>query len=103
MTVDSRNNVGGIAVRPQGGSNGVRIPAGPRHYFLLHNKQPGSGPTEPPVKWLPGFFPRGLKRLRRDFDHSPPPSAEVKNEWSYVSHICLCDVDRDSCTFTVMT
>jgi hypothetical protein len=102
MTVDSRNSVGGMAARSQGGRNGVRIPAGPRHYFLLHNIQPGSGPTEPPVKWVPGFFPSMLKRPGREVDHSPPSSAEVKNEWSYVSHICLRDVDRDSCTSTLM-
>ena len=28
-----------------------------------------------------GLFPE-LKRPRRDVDHSPPPSADIKNEWS---------------------
>jgi hypothetical protein len=27
----------------------------------------------------------GVKRTRRDADHSPPPSVEVTNEWSYTS------------------
>jgi len=27
-----------------------------------------------------GYFPRGKARLGRDADHSPPSSAEVKNE-----------------------
>jgi len=31
------------------------------------------------------FFPRGVKRLERKGDHSPPSSVEVKNEWSYTS------------------
>jgi hypothetical protein len=30
------------------------------------------------------FFPR-VKQLWREADHSPPPSAEVKNVWSYTS------------------
>jgi len=27
----------------------------------------------------------GVKRTGRESDHFPPPSAEVKNEWSYTS------------------
>jgi hypothetical protein len=27
----------------------------------------------------------GVKRPRREADHSPPSSAEVKNAWSYTS------------------
>jgi hypothetical protein len=38
-----------------------------------------------------------IKRLESEVDHSPPFSAEVKNEWSYNSapRTCLHDVDRD--------
>jgi hypothetical protein len=32
-----------------------------------------------------GLFPRGLKRLGREVDHSPPTSAEVKKMWIYTS------------------
>jgi hypothetical protein len=31
------------------------------------------GPTQPPISWVPG----------REFEHSPPTCAEVKNECSY--------------------
>ena len=31
-----------------------------------------------------GFFP-GLQRPGREVDHSPPPRADVENEWSYTS------------------
>jgi hypothetical protein len=41
-------------------------------------------PIQAPVLWVPGFFPQG-KRPRCESDHSPPPSVEVKNEWSYTS------------------
>jgi hypothetical protein len=33
-------------------------------------------PTQPPVQWVPG----AKARLGHDADHSPPSSAEVKNE-----------------------
>jgi hypothetical protein len=43
------------------------------------------GPTQPPIQWVPGALPLGVKRPGREVDHSPPSSAEVKNEWSYTS------------------
>jgi hypothetical protein len=42
------------------------------------------GPTKPPLQWVPGDLSKGVKRPRREADHSPS-SAEVKNEWSYTS------------------
>jgi hypothetical protein len=39
------------------------------------------GPTQPPVQWVPGVLSPGVKaRPGCDADHSPPSSAEVKNE-----------------------
>jgi hypothetical protein len=42
------------------------------------------------------------KRPEREVDHSPPSSAEVKNEWSYTSAppACLHSVDRNNFTVT---
>jgi len=42
------------------------------------------------------------KWLRHETDQSLSASAEVKNEWSYISMppICLHDVDRGNFTFT---
>jgi len=47
----------------------------------------------------------GVKRPERKVDYLPPPSVEVKNEWSYTSTpaICLCGVDRDSFSFFDLT
>jgi hypothetical protein len=42
-------------------------------------------PTQPPVRWVPGFFPRGKARQRRDADHSPPSSAQARMSRSYTS------------------
>jgi hypothetical protein len=43
------------------------------------------GPTQPPIQWVPGDFPIGIKRPGREANHSPPSTAEVKNAWSYTS------------------
>jgi hypothetical protein len=51
---------------------------------FLHTSRPALGPTQPPVQWVPGLS-RGLKRLGRDADHSPPSSAEVTKKQSYTS------------------
>jgi len=40
-------------------------------------------PTRPPNQWVPGAL--RIKRPGSEADHSPPPSAKVKNEWSYTS------------------
>jgi hypothetical protein len=42
----------------------------------VHLSRPALGPTQPPIKWVPGLF-RGRKRPGRDADPSPPSSAEV--------------------------
>ena len=37
---------------------------------------------------------------QRDADHLPPPSVEVKNEWSCTTTlVCLRGLYRDGCTF----
>jgi hypothetical protein len=40
------------------------------------------GPTPCPVGWVPGALSLRIKRLGREDDHSPSPSAVVKNPWS---------------------
>jgi hypothetical protein len=41
--------------------------------------RPTFGPTQPPIKWIPGAPSPGVKRPGREADHSPPSSAKVKN------------------------
>jgi hypothetical protein len=37
------------------------------------------GPIQPPTQWVRGALSVGVKRPRREADHSPPSNAEVKN------------------------
>jgi len=46
---------------------------------------PALGFTQPHIQWIAGALSLGVKLQMREADHSPPPSAEVKNEWSYAS------------------
>jgi hypothetical protein len=57
-----------------------RLPAGAGNFSVHHRVQNGSGPTQPPIQWVPGALSLGVKRPGREADHSPPSSAEVK-EW----------------------
>jgi hypothetical protein len=67
----------------------VRFQAGAvkRLFFLRHGVHTGSGAH--PFSYPKGSRGRalspGIKRPRREADHSPPSSAEFKNAWSYTS------------------
>jgi len=43
------------------------------------------GPAQHPTQWVLGFLYVGVKRPGREADHLHPPSAEIKNAWSYTS------------------
>jgi len=43
------------------------------------------GPTQPPIEWVSGALPLGVKQPGCEADHSPPSIAKVKNVWSYTS------------------
>ena len=46
---------------------------------IFRPSRPALGPTQPPVKWVPGLS-RGKVRPRRAADHSPSSSAAVMEE-----------------------
>jgi hypothetical protein len=79
----------------------IRLPAGAGNFFLHHRVQNSSGAHSASYPMgTGGSFPGGKA------DHSPPSSAEVKNEWSYIStpqyvFMAWCLVKhRDNFTFT---
>jgi hypothetical protein len=47
-------------------------------FSLLHSAQTDSGPTQPPIQWVPVALSRGVKRQGLEADYPPPSSAEVK-------------------------
>jgi len=48
--------------------------------FLFSNTfRPALEPIQHLIQWVPGALTLGVKRPRREADHSPPSSAEVKN------------------------
>ena len=51
---------------------------------IFRPSRPVLGPTQPPVKWIPGLS-QGKVRPGRAADHSPPSSAAVMEEYSYTS------------------
>ena len=56
-----------------------------QHNFLFsYMPRPVLGPTQSPLQWVLRFFP-GRKWLVCKVDHSPIPSAKVKNDRSYNS------------------
>jgi hypothetical protein len=58
----------------------VRFPAGAGNFFLHRRVRNGSGAHPASYQWVSGTLSLGVKRPGREADHSPPPSADVK-EW----------------------
>ena len=71
------------------GRSGLLILRGARDYSLLQNLQTVSASSQPPSQWVPGSL-RGQRRPEREVNHSPPSSAQVKNEWSCTSTLAIC-------------
>jgi hypothetical protein len=71
-----------LAGRPRGRSSS---PGGSKNFNFSMWSRPALRPTQPPIQWVPGVLPPGAKRPRREADHSPPTSVEVKKMWVYTS------------------
>jgi hypothetical protein len=49
-----------------------------KNFVFSASSRSAVGPTQPPIKWVPGALSLGVKRPGREADHSAPTSAEVK-------------------------
>jgi len=62
-------------------------------------------PTQLPIQRVPDITYLGVKQPGHTVHHSPPPSAEVNNEWNLYlySPLCLSGLDtenfRTCCTY----
>jgi hypothetical protein len=65
--------------------SGARVPSEVGNFLFSTVSRPALGPTQPPIQCVPGDLSLGVKRPRRETDHSPPSSAKVKSVWSYTS------------------
>jgi hypothetical protein len=52
--------------------------------------KPALGPTQPPIPWVLGVLPAGVKRQSHEADHLPPSNAEVKNGGPITSFSLTC-------------
>jgi hypothetical protein len=58
---------------------------GRKYFHVSMSSRPALGPTQPPMQWVPGALSPGVKRPRREADHSPPTSTNAKKTWVYTS------------------
>jgi hypothetical protein len=86
---------------------GIPLPPAART-FLATVSRPALGPTQPPIQRVPGALPTGVKRHKREANHSPPANAEVKSAWSYTfippirfHGVVLSLKQRGNFTFTI--
>jgi hypothetical protein len=63
----------------------ISIPGKAKNFVFSTPSLPVLGPTQITIQRVPGPIFSGIKRLRREADHSPPTNAEVKNMWIYTS------------------
>jgi hypothetical protein len=65
---------------------GVRVPVGVKNFLFSVSSRPALRFIQPPIQWVPVVISARVKRPRREADHSPPASAEVKKVWIYTSN-----------------
>ena len=72
------------------GDPGFESQQGQEIYLFSKTVQTGSRAQRASYSRGTGVFSRVVKRPRREVDHSPPSSAEVKNEWRDTSTPPIC-------------
>jgi hypothetical protein len=77
-----------------------------KNFLFSTPSRPVLGSTQPTIQRIPEALSLGVKRPRREPDHSPLASAEVKKMWIYTSTPpyafmawCLPSQAQDNFTF----
>jgi len=85
-----------IVMNPWTGRSGL-ITTKVNILFLTSKVQTKTGPSQPRI--TDGSF-AGVKRTKREANHTYPPSAGFENMWSFTSysHTCFYDVVREKFT-----
>jgi hypothetical protein len=81
MRVTMANNVVLDVLR----NSSTALGYGLRIFLFATVSRPALEPIQSPIQWVPVALSLGVKRPRREADHSLPSTAEVKNAWSYTS------------------
>ena len=100
----SRICIVGVATRLRTERYGVRFLAGASDFSSRQNVHTASTAHQASYSVGTGVHFRGVKWPGREVNHSSPPSAEVKSEWSYASipSIRLHGVGRDNFCFIII-
>lgn len=66
-------------------NQGFDFQQGQEIFFSAETSKPAVRLTKRLIQWISSFHSSVLKQLGYKNDHSPSSSAEVKNEWNYIS------------------
>jgi hypothetical protein len=67
-----------------------------QEFSLLSSSRPAMGPTQP-IQWVLGALSLVVNRPRREADHSPPTSTEVKKTWIHYPTRLHCIMHNQLC------
>jgi hypothetical protein len=79
MILRSRNSSVGTATGYELDGRGS-IAGGGKIVLFSAAPIPALAPTQSPIQWILGALSQEVKRQEREADHSPPSSADVKND-----------------------
>jgi hypothetical protein len=81
----NRDSVVGVVIRLRPGGSGVHNRAGECFISSPNISRPALEPKQPPIQGVLGAPSPRVRWPGTEDDHSPPPSAAVRNERNYIS------------------
>jgi hypothetical protein len=86
------------------GRFGIRFLGGAREFVFSATCRLAVRNPKPPIQYIQGFLISKVQQLGCEADHSLPPNAQVKNQFSYTSTptTCLCGKHRHNFTLYTM-